>query len=229
MRKKMMYPFVILELLLFFMAMLTNITDIGIKSYIFTISALGLCFVYAFIYEVNEIFDRILAIISSLFIVSGEVCSNFLNIDYIGEGLYMLGFLILLSKVLMKYLENKKLLIISISSLVVLSIGFTFIFKLFTEMPLNVVLAIEASILLVGIVLGVYTYKHIQNNMKPNLYFFSAGLVFFLIYKSALVMLPYMNNTSALYGIISIAKFTFLIPAAIMAVISFKIFEPHAS
>ena len=33
MRKKMMYPFVILELLLFFMAMLTNITDIGIKSY----------------------------------------------------------------------------------------------------------------------------------------------------------------------------------------------------
>ena len=31
MRKKMMYPFVVLELLLFFMAMLTNIIDIGIK------------------------------------------------------------------------------------------------------------------------------------------------------------------------------------------------------
>ena len=108
MRKKMMYPFVILEFLLFFMAMITNMADIGIKSYIFTISALGLCLVYAFIYEVNELSDRILVIISLMFIVSGEVCGNFVNIDYIGEGLYMIGFLLLLSKILFRYLDNKK-------------------------------------------------------------------------------------------------------------------------
>ena len=141
----------------------------------------------------------------------------------------MLGFVVLLAKILFKYLDNKKLLGISLISLVVIGVGFTFIFKLFEEMPINVVYALDTGILLIAFVLGIYTYKKTQDITKANLYFYTASIAFFIFFKAACIALPFMALTSPLYGFVSITKFTFLIPAVILATVSSKIFEPRAS
>ena len=219
--------YLIVELVLFVGLTITALRDTPIPSGIFVSIALAVMVALAILVKTDNLFDKIIHIsASSLFFIASILDVLTIMTGIIPSILYIVGFLCLLTKFLRRTLDNKKVLIATISILLCLPIALLFVFRLFLSNYLIPVLMV--SILLTSIILGVSLY--INKDKNPEYFFYFIGVIFYLVhFTSYTLMVTHFDVTIQINDMLNLAYITFLIPSFMMIGASFISFQRLSS
>ena len=219
--------YLIVELVLFVGLTITSLTDTPIPSGIFVSLALATMVTLAIMVKTDNRIDKILHITSaSLFFIGSLLDVLSIMTGIIPSILYMVGFLCLLAKFALRTLDNKKVLIATISILLCLPIALLFVFRLFLSNYLIPVLMV--SILLTSLILGVSLY--IKKDKNPEYFFYFIGVIFYLAhFMSYTLMVANLDVTIQINDMLNLAYITFIIPSFMMIGASFISFQRLSS
>ena len=219
--------YLIVELVLFVGLTITALRDTPIPSGIFVSIALAVMVALAILVKTDNLFDKIIHIsASSLFFIASILDVLTIMTGIIPSILYIVGFLCLLTKFLRRTLDNKKVLIATISILLCLPIALLFVFRLFLSNYLIPVLMV--SILFTSLILGVSLY--INKDKNPEYFFYFIGVIFYLVhFTSYTLMVTHFDVTIQINDMLNLAYITFLIPSFMMIGASFISFQRLSS
>ena len=219
--------YLIVELVLFVGLTITSLTDVPFPSGIFVSLALAAMVALAILVKTDNLFDKIIHIsASSLFFIASLLDVLTIMTGIIPSILYIVGFLCLLSKFLRRTLDNKKVLIVTISILLCLPIALLFVFRLFLTNYLIPVIMV--SVLLTSIILGATLY--IKKDKNPEYFFYFIGVIFYLVHFIALILMnSKIEFNVQMNDMLNLAYITFLIPSFMMIGASFISFQRLSS
>ena len=228
MKNKVFYPYILIEFALFIACFFFAVNPLFTFNFrILIVIGLGINIVFSLLLTPKEKIDRWFNLVSSIFFFTGELTLYITSSLTLYLLFILLGFATITARLFLIEKDSPKIKIVTVITFLLCHIILLFLlaFRLF-DLSIFFLLDI-VMVSITNILLMIHRYRNGNILHKPNWFFGGSGTIIFVLYILCYVFGPKMDDTAMLKGVVSFGSSVLIIPAVLMLVISFMLFEQH--
>jgi len=227
MKNKLFYSYIIIEFLIFiaiFFFVLNPLIDFNIR--ILSSIGLGINIIYSIVGKPKEKIDRWFNLAFCTLIFISELLYLILDNQIMHLSIILGAFAVVTARLFLIERDSPKIKMVTVLSFLFCH-TVIFILLIFSLIDVELFFLLDIVIVCItNVILMIHRYRNGNMKHKPNWFFGSSGTMLFLIYALCAKFGPLMDDTAMLKVIVITGSRVLVVPAILMVMMSFMLFEP---